>query len=489
VTRPKAAAGPTAPRTRSSFTASASTLVRPRALAGRLLRPHDTSTAEGRAAERHRRIALTQLTSAAARFVGMAVTFVTVPLAVSYLGNERYGMWATLASFTALLGFADLGMANSLVNVLAGAHGASDRESARAYLSTAVFILSGIAFVLGVTFAVLYAFVPWPSVFNVSSDLAVSEAGRATAVFMLTLFVALPIGVVQRIQVAYQEGFSANLWAAAGSLLSLVALLVVMELDLGLPWVVAALAGSPVVAMAVNGFVLFRRRYRWLRPARSAVSRAAGRTVLRMAFVFVTLQAAGAIAFESDSLVIAQILGAEEVTQYAVPLRLFASGGILLTFLLMPLWPAYREAIERGDHGWVRPTFRRSIRLGLLVNVPLAVVLVVLGDRLVRLWVGGDVDPSAGLLVGLGLWLALNGFTIPLAMFFNGAEIIRFQLVCVVLMTVANLGLSIVLVHWIGVAGAIFGTVIAHTAFVLLPSFVYVRRALARYDAPLPAAP
>ncbi len=449
--------------------------------------PGETATPEGRARERHRRILLSSAAAAAARLVGTAVAVVAVPLTVSHLGNERYGMWATLASFTALVSFADLGMGNSLVNVIAAAHGRSDRAAARQYVSSALAVLTLVAAVLAALFAVIYTVVPWPSVFNVSSPLAVSEAGPSVAVFAACTLVALPLGVVQRIQMGYQEGFAASAWIALGSVLSLAALVAVVTLDLDLPWVVLALVGAPVVASLLNGIVLFTRRYPWLRPSPSAVSVRAARVVLRTGLLFVTLQLAVAVAYESDNLVIAQILGADQVTQYAIPFRLFTFGGVLLSFVLLPLWPAYGEAIIRNDHAWVRTTLSRSIRFALLINVPLSIVLLLAGRPIIHAWVGGGVTPSFALLAGLALWLILNSISGPLAMFLNGANVIRFQVVCALLMATANLGLSVGLAYAVGLPGPIFGTVIAQVLFILIPSLVYVPRKLAQMSAVAPA--
>jgi hypothetical protein len=45
----------------------------------------------------------------------------------------------------------------------------------------------------------------------------------------------LPLGIVQRIQLGYQEGFQNNLWSIAGSLLGLTGVLLAIELKSGLP--------------------------------------------------------------------------------------------------------------------------------------------------------------------------------------------------------------------------------------------------------------
>ena len=71
------------------------------------IKEFDTSIPEGRLKERYRRASLTVLTSSIAKGVSIVTMLISVPLTLSYLGVERYGMWMTISSFVLLLGFAD----------------------------------------------------------------------------------------------------------------------------------------------------------------------------------------------------------------------------------------------------------------------------------------------------------------------------------------------------------------------------------------------
>jgi O-antigen/teichoic acid export membrane protein len=243
---------------------------------------------------------------------------------------------------------------------------------------------------------------------------------------------------------------------------------------------VIALTGVGLVAAALNGWFLFRRHRPWLMPRRRDVDLSTGRSLLRTGALFLALQVAGLAAFGLDNLVIAQLLGTQMVQEYAVPAKLFMLAPILLSFALTPLWPAYRESLARGDGAWVRRTVRRSIALAAVVNIPSSLILVVVAPWLLQVWVGSAVHPTQLLLVGLGLWAMMNTLNGPFAMLLNGANVVRFQATCVVAMAVANVTISIVLVQRIGVAGVVWGSVIAQAVFVLLPESWYVRRLLMR---------
>jgi len=440
------------------------------------LKPFDTSTIEGRSSERHRRIVLTAVTSAGARGVTLLTGLVSVPLTVRYLGAERYGMWMTISSVISILRFADLGLGNGLLNAVSEANGKDDRVMAREYVSSAFFMLSGVAALLAVIFAVVFPYISWQQVFNVSSVQAIAEAGPAMAAFMGCFLLGMPLGVVQRTQLGYQEGFINSVLEVVGRLLGLAGILLVIVLKARLPWLVLAMAGGPVIASLLNGFYVFGFRRPWLYPRFGYVTRIAARKVLNTGLLFFVLQVVIALAFASDNLVIAQVVGASAVTLYAVPMKLFQMLDMVLQMILSPLWPAYGEAIARKDVGWVKRTLVRSTSLGALFSVSSSVILIIFGAQIIRLWAGPEITPSFGLLLGLGVWTVLKAVGNAVAMFLNGANVIKFQAVTAVFMGISALALKIVLSQMVGILGVIWATVIAYSVCVAVPMGIYIPR-------------
>jgi len=444
-----------------------------------MLRPLDLSTPLGRAQDRQRRVLFTALASALAKGISLLTTFISVPLTLRYLGAERYGLWMTISSLTLVLSFADLGLGNGLLNAVAEANGKDDPTLARQYISSAFFLLAGLALCLGLVFMLLQGWVPWARVFNVSAPLAVTEAGPATSVFVACLLLNAPLGVVQRVQLGYQQGFANSLWQGLGNLLGLGGVVGAIHLRLGLPWLVFALSGLPLLGTLVQGVALFVWRYPHLRPHWSAASPASAGKILGLGFLFFVLQLAVALAFASDNLVAAQVLGPESVAEYSVAMRLFSVPTLILGMLFVPLWPAYGEAVTRGDLTWVRQTLGRSLLLAALVAGLPSIVFVMWGVPLIHWWAGASVTPSAWLLLGLALWTVLQALGNAVAMFLNGANVIRLQVICASLVAVGALAAKIALARWWGLPGIAWGAVLAYGLFAALPYLLVVPRLLA----------
>jgi len=450
--------------------------------------PGVDASAASRSRERYRRVGLTFAASAGARMVSVLVAFVSVPLVVGAIGVEGYGLWATIASTTALLAFADLGLGNGLLNITSAAHGQDDRRVAHHAVSSAWVLLWGVAATITVAFALLYPIVDWGQVFNVTGSLA-SEAGPAMAVFFVCFALGLPLAVAQKVQLGYQEGFANSLWVAGGSLLGLLGLVVAIQMGASLPWLVFAFAAGPVGAAAGNTVVLFFRRRPWLRPSLRRADRRTAARLVRVGLLFFVLQAAVAVAFQSDVIVAARVVGPEAAAQYSVGSRMFLFVPAVIAMFLIPLWPAYSEAYARGDFDWIRRTVRLSTAGTFVATASASVVLVVFADPLLRVWLGAPFKLPFELLVGLALWAVVFATFNSLSMLLNALGEVRFLVVVASLMAIASIALSVLMASRIGVPGVIWGTVVAYLLFAAIPIGIYVPRVMRRLHDDLAVAP
>jgi O-antigen/teichoic acid export membrane protein len=442
------------------------------------LRPFDVQTPEGRSHERHRRALLTAMASVFAKAVSILVQFISVPLTIRYLGKERYGLWMTIGSLVSMLGFLDLGVGAGLVGALADADGKQDRGLARRYVTAAVVTLSAVAVVLLLIVGAASPWLPWPRILNVDAPTVVRDGARATIVLLVCFALGMPLSIVQRVQAGLQEGFASSLWASVASLLTLAGVLLAAHYQAGLAWLVVATAGLPLVALLANAAEVFLLRRPYLRPKLSELDRAAVRRIMRQGLMFFVIQIAMVVGYNSDNIVINQILGPEQVTQFAVPMRLFGFIVVLMQMALGPLWAAYGEAAARGDAAWVRRTFNRSLKLSILVSVAPALFLLTFGKPIVQIWTRGEVTPSLALLIALASWAIVMSVCTAQAMFMNGLHVVRLQMICCSIMAVVNIAVSIVLTKWIGVSGVAFGTVVAQTLCVMIPYFLFVPKVL-----------
>jgi O-antigen/teichoic acid export membrane protein len=427
-----------------------------------------------RTAKRGKHIKLTVFTGLIARASSMVMTIVSVPLTLNYLGPERFGLWMTVTSVFSMLAFADFGIGNGLLTVVAEASGRDDQIAIRRYISSGFAILILIsACILAVFFLFIFHPVDWAQVFNVHSPTARADAGPAIAALVACFACSITALIVQRTQLALQQGFISNLWASIGLFASLAGIWLVSEAHGSVALLIVAMMGTPVVAAGING-VIFFQRHRQYRPAWPLVDRTAIKRILGTGVLFVVLQLGMSISFASDKVIIARLLGAEAVASYSVYERVFGVGTNLMMTMLLPIWPAYAEAWGRKDKAWVNKTLRRSLALTIGASSAFGVLIIFLGPLIVSLWTRKDVPVQPVVLYCLAMWCVVQSTQNALAMLLNGLHVIKVQVIASISIACIAIPFKYFLVRDLGPAGAVLASTIAVTCLGLIPFSIAV---------------
>jgi len=443
------------------------------------LRPFDTSTLEGRSNERLRRAFWTATTSALAKTINTLTVLISVPITLNYLGSERYGLWMTVTALVAFLGFADLGIGNVILNLVSEANGKDDVEAARKHITNAFFMLSCIAAGLALLFVLIYPHIDWEQFFNLSSPIAKQEAGPAVVTFIVCFLVNLPLSIIPRIQMSYQEGYLSSIWQAVGNLLGLAGLIVVVHLKAGVPWLVLVITGAPALGNLLNGIHLFGFLRPQLVPRRRDLDTLIARQILAVGFLFLILQVTNAITYSADNIIIARVLGPEAVTDFAIPSRLFVVAYSVLYMFLAPLWPAYGEASARGDDSWAKNTLVKAILATFVICSLFSLSMIVLGESILQVWTGSRVAFSLPLMIGLGAWMTLSAVISAIALFLNAEGRIGFQVKYALLTAVFATLAKVLLAGTVGLPGVVWSQFVVSALLMLIPYTMYLKRRFA----------
>lgn len=422
-----------------------------------------------RSLRRYRRAALTGCTSILAKLVVLATTIISVPLTFRYLGLDRYGLWMTVTSFVLFLGFADFGVGNGLVAAVAEAHGREDERLAQRQVSCGFFLLCFLALALLVLLGMAYPFIPWGKLYGTSTQLAAHEAGPATAILIICTALSMPLGTVLRVQLGYQQGFAGNLWNATGNALALLGIILVTRFSGGLPVLVLAVAGAPVIITALNWAVEFFYMRPWLRPRFALFERKAAYKLAAVGGLFFVQQCFGLIYYVSDNIVIARTMGSAEVAKFAVMQRIF-SIGLIVQYFMVPLWPAIGEAIARRDLVWAHQIIRRAIATSLGLGTVCATLLLLVSGYLMKRWSGVDVGGVDSLRIGFALWVILVGYVAAMNAILNQPAVMVHHLKLFGAASLVSLALKIIFARHGSLSGVVWGTLLGFGIVYVIPA-------------------
>jgi len=416
-----------------------------------------TKSSANRGLERYRRAGITASSSFIAKALNILISFLSVPLTVHYLGAERYGVWLTISSLITWMSMTDFGLAgNALVNVLAEASGREDRAGAQHYTASAFWALTGVSVLSGVISAVSFRYIPWRSVFRVSAATSTHELQLACGLTLVFFVLAFPLSIQNSIYSAYQDGYLANAWGIGANIFSLVALVVVSQTHGGLPQLVLALSGTRGLVSIANCFFLFRR-YHWLTPTPSAVRWQCVKRLFTLGGKYLVTQLASLGIYQSQPIIITQILGPAKVVIFVVAYKIVALPMDLVFMATQPFVSAFGEAKARNDWHWIKGAYRNAVKASVGFGLPLLVVIMLTAKPLIRIWAGSIAIPSTSLILWLSIYALVGIGLMAAGQMLAGLELVNPLATSVTLCAVGVIGSAILLAPRWGLTGIALG--------------------------------
>lgn len=410
--------------------------------------------------------------------VVLAVSAISIPITVRYLGAEDFGVWVSISTTLSMLLVLDFGVANSLTNFVSEAYARDDRDHASTYTTTALGVVLVVALLLGCLAWWIWPLLHWDRLFHLASAAEAPRVGRAVAAALAIFLVGLPAGLAPKILGGYQELRTANLFTALGSLLNLLSIILVAHFHEGLVALVTASSAALVGANLLALLWIFFFHKPWLAPSLKHVNGVAARRMMQSGSEFFALQIAGLIAFNSDNLVVIHYLGPAEVAAYSVAWRLVGYAAIAQTLITPALWPAFSEAFSRGDLSWIRDTFRRTMILTMAIAVSASLLFALVGRWIIRIWATRAAVPTQGLLLLMCVWVLISTFMNNTATVLVAKGETRLLAGLGLAAAVLNLVLSIYWVQRIGAPGVVLGTIVSYLILLVGPQTLACLRAL-----------
>lgn len=417
------------------------------------------------------------LTLYAARAVSIVAGIALFPFIAHQVGLDAFGVWLLISSVTIFFSTTDFGLGTSAIRYVAKAHGEGDHHGVNRVLCSTLACFC----VLGAVLAVLYigAFaVLWPHL-----DIPSAQRGEARAILAIvagtTLLIGMPLYVFRQVLAAIQRYDAANAVLLVQTLLRVGLVVGLLLGGFGIVGVavaegVAALASS-LLALAWCRRLLPRLRFSW----RLVSLRLIREMAPYSAQVFV-MGVASLVILETDTIVIGLFLPIAMVTLYAGAYRIYKVCRDVTGSVMQAMVPDASRALAQERHERVRMLLVRGTTFANGLMLAVAVPVIVFGQPLLVAWAGDDFAQVDGVLAILVASLLINNNHLVAVGVLTGMGRIGAYTRYHVIWAVANLGLSLVLIHPLGLTGVALGT--ALPLLVLEP--FYVRTALRETGVP-----
>lgn len=407
------------------------------------------------------------LLSALLKVVGIACTYLLVPLTIDYLNSDVYGVWLAITNVLYYFSFFDVGLGNGMRNYLTESISTGNYERARAYLTSTLLLLAVIALAMGVVVLPVVCYADLPSLLHITG-VSTSELRNAmiiAVVFTLVLFVVKNIAYIY---VALQRYAVYDLLAVAGNAFALVAIFILTKTTEGhLIYALSAFVCIPVALYLLAAIPIFRL-YPQLRPRRSAIDLTLTRPIVGKGFGFFLIQMTSCVViFGSSNLIILKLVNAEAVTTYGIAYKLFHAISMAYLIVLAPMWNAYTDAHVKGDYPWIRRTFRRALGIWGLTLVG-GLLLLAISPLLYQFWIGERVEIPLAVSACTMVYISMYNLNNCVTYLLNGFNKIRVQIITSVVFTLVYLACVYIFGPLYGVVGIVLSMAGCYGAMALI---------------------
>jgi len=396
------------------------------------------------------------LSNSVGKILTLGMNLLLTPLLVWHLGAANYGLLTLIASVAMYGSLLDFGMLNTVIKYVAEYRARHDHENASRVIGTALVVYSCTGLLAVVLSVVLSPVIP--RLFNIA------DADRLTATWLVIvsgigLGLSLPCAIVTAVLRALQRYDLVNVVSVIGSLIYVGAMIAVVESGGGVLGV--AIAGVVVILIAqIPGVWLVKRIAPELHLGWRTADRRMARKLLSFSSWLFVNDAAGLLQMKTDVIVIGALLPIAAVTPYAVCLKLSRIPKILTDQFVKVLLPLASELHARDDRQRLRTLYVWSSRLTLAIFVPIGCTIAMLGDDVLRVWMGPEYATYWPLVAVLVLALGLDIAQWPAGSILQGTARVRSISLVAAATGVANLVLSIVLARRFGLIGVALGTLL-----------------------------
>jgi O-antigen/teichoic acid export membrane protein len=201
---------------------------------------------------------------------------------------------------------------------------------------------------------------------------------------------------------------------------------------------------SPVIVFIFASLVLYSNKLNEYRPSIIYVKFKYSKDLFRLGASFFLIQIAALILFASGNLVIAQLLGQEDVAKYNIVYKYFSILLMIFTLILTPFWSATTEAFYKTEFQWIMNIMKRLKQIWLIL-VSVTIVMVFSASTIYKLWIGKDLAIPWTLNLGMGIYLIIITYNQLFVTFINAVGKLRLQLYHSVFIILFNIPLSIFL--------------------------------------------
>jgi len=408
----------------------------------------------------------------------LAVSFIMTPFLVKTLGTTLYGIWAMVLSVVGYMNLIDMGMQSAVMKYVAEYTGKEDKQGLAQIIANALLFYLIIACVGGLILAFLvWAGLPLLGIHPDQLKMVQTILWIMGIDMLLTLPGTVFLGVLQGAQLFYVAN-------TVSIILTLIRAGIVY-------W--ALFMGYKLIALAVISllgnlleygifFSIVQWYYRFFSIKKNHFTLSMLRKMVSFGSQSFLVIMGGRIYLGTDSLLVGYFMSAASVPFYNIPANLINYSRSLLWSLTQSFLPMFSYLEAKKDFQALRSVFLNFTRYTCLCIFPVIALLIACGEPFLRIWIGPEFAEKGGDIISL----------LSLALLMTAIQPLSSRLLTglskqgsLIWTGFASAGIFIGLGIWLIKSYGLVGLAVAFLAGSVIPSFFVLQQSLTLLNLPL----
>lgn len=412
--------------------------------------------------ERSRNVKKNAVGSLLIKVFSMVIDFAKVPILLSYLDSERYGLYVTIASIVYWTHNFDFGLGTGLRYKLTSAISNFDYGYGKRLVSTAYYSMSGIMTILLLILLPVIVLLNWNNLLN-TTLIPNQELILCVSVVLVVFVVQFILELITYVLQAYQRAAFSSLFKPLANLATLIVILLlkVFSHD-SLLYACFALTIPIVVVLLVSNIVLFSHRCKDVSPSIKQYDKSCLKDIYSLGLKFFVSQSANLIVFQSATFLISHYVSPSGAAAYNTAYTYFGAIVIFNTMMLIPFSAAVTDAYVKGDYLWLRNSIKQINKVSIMLTL-LSVIVLAISPIVFKFWIGDSLNISWALRIAMTIYFVLNIWTVPYSSFISGVGKMQVAMTSAIFKMILYIPVAIFMVKTLGTPGIMLSIILVNT--------------------------
>ncbi|WP_461096087.1 MATE family efflux transporter [Spirosoma luteolum] len=339
------------------------------------------------------------LISAVIKAISILVNLVYVPLTLSYIDKNEYGIWLTLSSVLSWFNLLDLGFGNGLRNRFAEAEARNDIEEQRKLFQTTLCALLIIGSMVVITYYTFSKNIHWSSFLGI--DVGYDETIKVLFDIIIILFsLQFVLQIYNPIQLAKQKPENVSLALLFGNILGLVFIFFLRKYTKpSIIYLGTAVVSSNLIVLLILFYIQLIKQNHLLKKFKLPNLKDLS-NVSELGLKFFVVNVAFVVQYQTTNILISKFFSTELVTQFNISYKMFSTISILFGLLTTPLWSTVTHAKANNDFKRIKNIIQK-LMLAWLCTCILGVVILISADQVISMWTSSKIKVSSSINLGV----------------------------------------------------------------------------------------